>query len=255
MPLRDHAKRVWKRIRSTSSRNRTPEASSTASVNDPGTSETPLALASDPVISSNEAGLPASLDPSARARNIPASNISSPPTMSSVVTPQVIITQPANDTLTPSAGTAPPVPGTHSSMSPISPQNIDNTGLMSSHNIPPAPRDSSTTATAIRDTDLVIAAPSPQSAEAPAPMIPPAPTESLPSTAHLTLPGSTAAPSSSTKVDQNAKKMAWTGLKAFGEVLKSSASTFGPLKTAVEGISGCVELFEVRVMITYLKLS
>jgi hypothetical protein len=58
--------------------------------------------------------------------------------------------------------------------------------------------------------------------------------------------------SSPKKLEQNAKIIAWSGLKAFGEVLRSGASTLGPLKTAVEGISGCIELFEVRVPITYL---
>jgi hypothetical protein len=58
--------------------------------------------------------------------------------------------------------------------------------------------------------------------------------------------------SSPKKLEQNAKRMAWSGLKAFGEVLRSGASTLGPLKTAVEGITGCIEFFEVRVPITYL---
>jgi hypothetical protein len=80
-------------------------------------------------------------------------------------------------------------------------------------------------------------------------------TEHLTPTVHHTLPEPKSVSSSSTTIEQNASKMTWAGLKAFGEVLKSSASTFGPLKAAVEGISGCLELFEVHLPITYLVFS
>jgi hypothetical protein len=60
----------------------------------------------------------------------------------------------------------------------------------------------------------------------------------------------TSASPPSAKASQDVTKVAWSGLKTIGQVLKSSASTFGPLKTAVEGIDGCVEIFEVHMLIT-----
>jgi hypothetical protein len=51
-------------------------------------------------------------------------------------------------------------------------------------------------------------------------------------------------------------KMTWSGLRALGLALKAGASTFGPLKDAVEAIDGCMEIFEVRVHIMrVLRLS
>jgi hypothetical protein len=50
-------------------------------------------------------------------------------------------------------------------------------------------------------------------------------------------------------IEKNSTKMAWPGLTALCQVLKASASTFGPLKSALEGISGCVEIFEVRQLV------
>jgi hypothetical protein len=45
---------------------------------------------------------------------------------------------------------------------------------------------------------------------------------------------------------------AWTGLKTLGGVLKGWGDTFGPLKSAVEAISGCVKIYEVRIQVRFV---
>jgi hypothetical protein len=48
----------------------------------------------------------------------------------------------------------------------------------------------------------------------------------------------------------------WAGLNAFAGVLRSGANSFGPLKSAVDGIAACIEVYEVRAFIeffTYLS--
>lgn len=45
--------------------------------------------------------------------------------------------------------------------------------------------------------------------------------------------------------ERGAKKTAWAALKMSLGLLQKSAEEFGPLKSAVEGISRCMEIFEV----------
>lgn len=45
--------------------------------------------------------------------------------------------------------------------------------------------------------------------------------------------------------ERSAKNAAWAALKTSLGLLQESAKAFGPLKTAVGGISGCIEIFEV----------
>jgi hypothetical protein len=212
MPVRDRAKRVWNRIHPSSPRNRTPVASSNASVNDYGTNETPLPSSSEPVVVSNDSRVPAYLSPSAGTRTVPTSNIGIAPL---ALTPRVTTpaaTDTVNELLAPSAETAASQLAPPSSSSPASKQDTNPGVPHSAHIIPPSPR----------------------------------------SLSHITPIHVLFSPK---KLEQNAKRMAWSGLKAFEEVLRSGASTLGPLKTAVEGISGCIELFEVRVPISYLICS
>jgi hypothetical protein len=44
-------------------------------------------------------------------------------------------------------------------------------------------------------------------------------------------------------------RTAWAGLEALGGALKACGDMFGPLKAAVEAISGCVEVYEVHIQI------
>jgi hypothetical protein len=44
----------------------------------------------------------------------------------------------------------------------------------------------------------------------------------------------------------------WDGLKVLGGVLKGWGDTFGPLKSAVEDISECVEIYEVRIQVRFI---
>jgi hypothetical protein len=46
-----------------------------------------------------------------------------------------------------------------------------------------------------------------------------------------------------------APHIAWAGLKTLGGVLRGLGDMFGPLKSAVESISECVEVYEVRIQI------
>jgi hypothetical protein len=73
-------------------------------------------------------------------------------------------------------------------------------------------------------------------------------------------PGSTRASTSpananpSSSAPSNAKQTAWAGFKTFLKLLNASADAFGPLKSAVGGISQCIEIFEVY-SISYLGTS
>ncbi|KAG9092173.1 hypothetical protein FRC07_011716, partial [Ceratobasidium sp. 392] len=44
--------------------------------------------------------------------------------------------------------------------------------------------------------------------------------------------------------EQSSERSAWTGLEKLVRTMSISASAFGPLKSAVDGLSTCVEIFE-----------
>jgi hypothetical protein len=63
--------------------------------------------------------------------------------------------------------------------------------------------------------------------------------------AHANLPDPAPTSSDLPSSKLNAKNTAWAGLTNLTDVLKANA---GPIKSAVEAISGCVEVYEVRVL-------
>jgi hypothetical protein len=81
-----------------------------------------------------------------------------------------------------------------------------------------------------------------QSATLPVPTLVAAP----PTTTDTILPNSTPEqPTSKHGIEHTS----WAGLKTFAGVLKGSADVFGPLKSAVDAISECVQVYEVRTSI------
>jgi hypothetical protein len=63
------------------------------------------------------------------------------------------------------------------------------------------------------------------------------------------LPKSGSAPSAPQISQPNTKQPVWVGLKTLAGALEGVSSAFGPLKSAVEALSGCVEVYEVRLPI------
>jgi hypothetical protein len=47
---------------------------------------------------------------------------------------------------------------------------------------------------------------------------------------------------------QSTANMAWAGLKNLARVLSRGVDEFGPLRSAVEAFSGCLEIYEVRIL-------
>lgn len=73
----------------------------------------------------------------------------------------------------------------------------------------------------------------------------------LPSTTSLSAPNVVQSASTGSKVSQAAKKVgadAWLGLKVGLELLEKSSDVFPPLKSAVAGFLGVVDIFEVRYL-------
>jgi hypothetical protein len=66
-------------------------------------------------------------------------------------------------------------------------------------------------------------------------------------TADTALPGARPILSPASNTTQSAKHTAWAGLKILLGLLNESADAFGPLKSAVGGISRCIEIFEVNI--------
>jgi hypothetical protein len=75
------------------------------------------------------------------------------------------------------------------------------------------------------------------------------PTATTPSTAvsNLTANKTPAKPNPVQSTSPNTtKETAWAGLKTFLGLLNESSDAFGSLKSAIGGINGCIEIFEVR---------
>lgn len=49
--------------------------------------------------------------------------------------------------------------------------------------------------------------------------------------------------------ERSGKSTAWSGLKTLLVLLDKSADAFGPLKSAVGGILGCIDIYEVRIWV------
>jgi hypothetical protein len=243
MPFRDRAKRLYHRAKDhvyRPSRGNTPEPPSIAPANDPESRGNPLPSSSVPDMLSNESPrVPVNLDYLDGTTNLSAQNLTSA---------TLVETAPAEGThhthLDPTRpvenkpiGSAPPVPPgaeNASATTPLpdqaNPLSLGGTSNKSTPNINPR-------------TATLLAVPGPaETLLSPATQ---APSNTLTPTAYPVEQQPTSVTNPPAAIEKNSTKMAWSGLTALGQVLKASASTFGPLKSALEGISGCVEIFEV----------
>lgn len=64
-----------------------------------------------------------------------------------------------------------------------------------------------------------------------------------------TIQRSSSASAASSVAERSRRKTAWSGLKTLIELLNASADAFGPLKSAVGGISKFIEINDVRIQI------
>ena len=68
-----------------------------------------------------------------------------------------------------------------------------------------------------------------------------------------TVPVEAASASAASRGDgRSANDTAWSGLKTLLDLLNASADAFGPLKSAVGGISECINIYEVRARVSVI---